>query len=280
MEGKNTQSGYLLGRSSWESCRLNLQHYLFKEDFGYLLHPSVNTTEKSLIADVGCGTAIWPIQLAKTLPPSVEIHGFDIDLKQAPPPQWLPDNLKLDTLDALAEIPEHLRGKYDVVHLRLFVFVVENDDPMPLIRNMMTMLKPGGYLQWEEYDREGSILKTAIAGQSVQCMVAAMMFPTTLSAASRSQKLSAGWPSRLGQHLQEGGLQLVADEKKVVPDEYLAYQQDVNMVSLEEVSRGWAEEDVARFGDIFQAAEKERANARKGIAFTLRRRLCVAKKPM
>ena len=43
-------------------------------------------------------------------------------------------------LDALGEIPEELIGVYDVVQLRLFQVVVKDNDPGPLLRNVVSML--------------------------------------------------------------------------------------------------------------------------------------------
>lgn len=49
-------------------------------------------------------------------------------------------------LDALGEIPEHLFGIYDIVHLRLFQVVVKDNDPGPLLRNMLRMLSESSNL--------------------------------------------------------------------------------------------------------------------------------------
>lgn len=48
--------------------------------------------------------------------------------------------MTLDTFDVHKPLPEHLRGKYDLVHVRLFLAVVKNDDPLPLLENLMAML--------------------------------------------------------------------------------------------------------------------------------------------
>ena len=53
-----------------------------------------------------------------------------------------------------------MRGKYDIVHVRLLILVVENSDPRPIIRNLVQMLKPGGYLQWEELNYPDHYVKT------------------------------------------------------------------------------------------------------------------------
>ena len=46
----------------------------------------------------------------------------------------------MQQLDALGEMPEHLVGIYDIVHLRLFQVVVKDNDPGLLLRNMLKML--------------------------------------------------------------------------------------------------------------------------------------------
>lgn len=83
---------------------------------------------------------IWLLDLARTLPPTAQLDGFDIDISDCPPEQWLPRNVTMRHLDALGEIPEHLAGKYDIVQLRLFQVVVKDNDPGPLLRNMVKML--------------------------------------------------------------------------------------------------------------------------------------------
>lgn len=44
------------------------------------------------------------------------------------------------TLDIHKPIPEELKGKYDIVNVRLFLTVVRNDDPLPILQNLMDML--------------------------------------------------------------------------------------------------------------------------------------------
>ena len=84
--------------------------------------------------------SIWLLDLARTLPPTTRLDGFDIDISDCPPEQWLPRNIKMRYLDALGEIPSHLVGIYDIVQLRLFQVVVKDNDPSPLLRNMLKML--------------------------------------------------------------------------------------------------------------------------------------------
>ena len=83
---------------------------------------------------------IWLLDLARTLPSTAQLDGFDIDISDCPHEQWLPRNVKMQQFDALSEIPEHLVGMYDIVQLRLFQVVVRDNDPGPLLRNVLRML--------------------------------------------------------------------------------------------------------------------------------------------
>ena len=48
------------------------------------------------------------------------------------------------------DVPEQMIGVYDIVHVRLLVLVVQKSDPRKVLRNLIHMLKPGGYIQWDE----------------------------------------------------------------------------------------------------------------------------------
>lgn len=48
---------YRLNRDVLATTRLNLQHYIWKESMGYILHPSIKVPDSNAsIADVGTGT--------------------------------------------------------------------------------------------------------------------------------------------------------------------------------------------------------------------------------
>ncbi|KAJ0424604.1 hypothetical protein BJY00DRAFT_309029 [Aspergillus carlsbadensis] len=163
MSSTGPQDDYLLSRDYIDCDRLNLQHSLWTKIFGYLLHPCIDTSSPTLtIADIGTGTASWLTDLSALLPATCQLDGFDIDTSQAPPKEWLPANVSLHEWDVFTELPEHLIGRYDVVHVRLLVFVVKGD-PTPILRNLVRMLKPGGWLQWAEPDVRTMRILTAKA---------------------------------------------------------------------------------------------------------------------
>ena len=152
--------GYMLGRSYAAASRLNLLHYLWKESLHFNLHPSIPIPDDALVADVATGTAIWPIDVAREYP-NMQLHCFDIDTSQAPPKQWLPPNITLETWNIFDDVPEHMIGIYDVVHVRLLVLVVQRGDPSDILRSLIRMLKPGGHLQWDELNyHDTHVIKT------------------------------------------------------------------------------------------------------------------------
>ena len=146
---------YMFNRSYSDSARLHLQHWLWLHRLRYILHPAIPATSQDQplrIADVGTGNAVWIFELLPHVPPSTLIDGFDNSQDHFPASDWLPPNVSLGLFDAFGEIPSELVGKYDVVHIRTFAVIVRGNDPTTLLRNLVKMLKPGGWLQWDEMD--------------------------------------------------------------------------------------------------------------------------------
>ena len=82
----------------------------------------------------------WLLDLVENVPPTTRLHGFDISSSGFPPKSWLPSNVSFNVLDSLKEAPEELWGQYDIVHIRLFLIVVNDNDPTPLLRHCMKLL--------------------------------------------------------------------------------------------------------------------------------------------
>ena len=83
--------------------------------------------------------SIWLIDVNRQLP-SAGLDGFDISPDQFPPKQWLPTAISLETLNIHEPVAEHLEGRYDLIHVRLFLAVVKNNDPTPILSKLMAML--------------------------------------------------------------------------------------------------------------------------------------------
>ena len=71
---------------------------------------------------------------------SCQLDGYDIPAKHFPPKEWRPLNLQYSTYDALYPVLDEMIGKYDVVHVGLLVMIVKNEDPVPLLLNLLSMV--------------------------------------------------------------------------------------------------------------------------------------------
>ena len=107
-------------------------------------HPPRPTTSTQLlnneVTKVDPLLSIWLIELARTLPPSAQLDGLDISFEQCPPKEWLPDNIALIKHDVLSEPPPSLLESYDILHVQLFITILRDGNPVPMLQNLMKML--------------------------------------------------------------------------------------------------------------------------------------------
>lgn len=150
-------------RNFRSSARLHLQHFLIQNTIGYLLEPTIEEfvigprrSQQIKVADLACGNGIWLSELYSTLTRaniSAQLDGFDINPINFPNPTHLPASVSLKQLDILAKpLPVELIGVYDIVHIRAIPSVVTKSggDPTPVLSVASQLLKPGGFLQWDE----------------------------------------------------------------------------------------------------------------------------------
>ncbi|KAI4177458.1 MAG: hypothetical protein LQ343_000439 [Gyalolechia ehrenbergii] len=113
------------------------------------------------MADIGSGSCIWPIDLLQELPFAFSVDAIDVSLEQCPTRSWLPNNINLIIHDAYQPFPEHMIGKYDLVHVQNFLCVWRDEKSKDLVRNLLALLKPGGFIQWSEQDPAANRVITA-----------------------------------------------------------------------------------------------------------------------
>lgn len=227
------EEGYPFNRDALASTRLNLQHQLWIACTGYHLHNKVVVPQNALVADIGCGTGIWSLELARQLPMGGKIEAYDLNLAQTPPKAWWPSNVTFSQMDIFADIPQHIQARYDVLNIRLFMCVVQSGDPMPLLQNLMKLLKPGGYLQWQEYDPSTDKVMCAdphTSAPKLDALRAAIRGPT----GNQEHILRQHWVPTLHSRFAEVGGALMAHEKVWTPNEYITVKQDVTFLAVRE----------------------------------------------
>lgn len=110
----------------------------------------LTTITSPRVADVGTGSGIWLKALVGYLPTTSVLTGFDIDTSKLPAPRSMPRNVTLLHGNILEPFSDDLLGTYDLVHVRFLIFSLKATEWVPAARNLRTLLKPGGYLLWEE----------------------------------------------------------------------------------------------------------------------------------
>lgn len=82
------------------------------------------------------------MDLARQLPDTTQLYGFDISDAQYPHAAYLPQNVSLKVLDSTqSDPPEELQGTFDIVHLRLWLAIVPNGDPTAILTHALKLLR-------------------------------------------------------------------------------------------------------------------------------------------
>ena len=269
---------YTLGRDYRASARLTLQHHLWLETCAYYLHPSIPSAKEQLtIADVGTGTGIWLLGLAKSLPhPPAYMCGLDISGDQFPRPEWMPSNIHFREHDVFdpAGPPDDLLGAFDIVHIRLFVGVIKNNNPTELLDYCHKLLKPGGCLQWDDLDpARNQIARGVDPSASAEGM-------EMISRMTRTQK-PTDWIAQLPATFAQCGFEVAdVDLKTILPWQRGMYIDIYCMLAdefVERASRGG--EGIKPVANYYaEAAAKASAERKHGVFIELTYQIVVGKK--
>lgn len=99
----------------------------------------------------------WLLNLSTLLSETVQLDGLDISFEAAPPPEWLPTNVRLRHWDIREEVPDDLVEKYDVVHLRLLSFVLRDEEIPHILQNITKLISQYPQLRFVRATRMHSV---------------------------------------------------------------------------------------------------------------------------
>lgn len=277
------QSSYPLSRSYLSTTRLIAQHALWQHDLRFLLHPTITaslllddpsrsnlnaiaspaepqpSTSPPIrlhppelsprIADLATGTAFWSLSIHDQYP-HARITASDISLSQAPPCAWLPPGLDVREWDFYTPIPKEWERQFDVVHIRLALLAIKGNDTRTVLESAWEMLKPGGWMQWDELNPEGA--STVVAeGAGVE--------DEDVTQFQRMQELTdfAGliWVRRLEGAFENAGFQSVGKAMFEGKKSMMSFFQSMQFLVMEEEGERWEEE----------ARERVRRNVERGV---------------
>ncbi|KAF8892241.1 S-adenosyl-L-methionine-dependent methyltransferase [Infundibulicybe gibba] len=158
---------YELPIDNVEMQRLALQHQMWTLLIGGLYPQSfADTIQNQLrnsvasILDVGCGSGIWSIEMAKRFP-TADVIGLDLNKQSY---QDAPSNFSFIQGDITTGLPQ-LREKFNIIHCRCVAQHVP--DPQQLVTTLAECLKPGGILlladgDWVAFDEKQEPLSPVI----------------------------------------------------------------------------------------------------------------------
>jgi len=202
-----------------------------------------------------------------------QLDGLDYNLEQAPHQAWLPQNVQLRHWNVFEDPPEQLLGKYDYVHTRLLVLVVEAKDPRPIIRNLFKLLKPGGYLQWDELDTVNMAIKKVDQNQHTPALDQL-----------RDWSWADGrhdWTVKLPDFLTEEGFQDATADFHGDPEELTRAFTDQHLLTAEEFAEGLVKLGKKETADkYFRIVEEAYEEEVLGAALCVPRVVCTARKPL
>ena len=142
------EGSYLLPKDSQEINRLDFQHYLLRQALkGNYLAP---IRDPGYILDVGAGTGRWGREMATCFPAS-QVMG--IDLEQVASTGPIPPNYTFAPGSVLTRLPV-ANNTFHFVHQRLLVGAIPAQQWPDVIRELLRVTKPSGWLELVESGSE------------------------------------------------------------------------------------------------------------------------------
>ncbi|CEJ54140.1 hypothetical protein PMG11_00462 [Penicillium brasilianum] len=148
---EGTEGQYLLPHHVSEIDRLRRQHEYTKvcSDGNLLGFPLPESSQQLEILDSGCADGTWLLDLARDYPQKqLALHGIDIGshLFLANP------HLDLRQHDLLQSFPDSWGWKehFDIIHQRFLVWGLKETEWPRVLKNLQSVLKPGGRIQFVE----------------------------------------------------------------------------------------------------------------------------------
>ncbi|KAI0546391.1 S-adenosyl-L-methionine-dependent methyltransferase [Xylaria curta] len=215
------------------SARLHLQHMLCQNTLGFLLEPHISqsvssrSTDSLKIADLACGNGIWLTDLSHELP-TATLHGFDINEIVFPSPSFLPPSVTMKKRDILSRpLAPEMTGVYDIIHVRSFLSLIHDENTTPFLSTVLAMLKPGGWLQWEEL-RSDFIIEPASPDLATD---ACKSLSRILRHISDRDGMTQDLVTRLDDHLVKHGFEEVHMVRSATrKQDYKAWTDDMLMI--------------------------------------------------
>lgn len=176
-------------------------------------------------------SSAWLVDLCHTLSKDSTFYGFDIQPIHFPSPSYLPSNIHLLQQNVIdASIPADLEGSFDLVHIRAFGSSIRNSNASPILSAAHRLLKPGGWLQWDEADTSAMTAQSANTNAATghqRCTALLQL----LEAGGKATGTTSDWLGNLDKQFEGNGFEDVGVKKYGLRmEQYKAWTEDYLLV--------------------------------------------------
>lgn len=189
---------------------------------------------------------------------------------QAPHPSQIPKNCTMKYWNFFDPVPEEMTGRYDIIHTRLLVLAIEPSQLPSILSSLSKMLKPGGYLQWDELDVVNMGVKkidTAVPSPALDELV-------TISRGNGRYD----WTLDIPKAMEESGFADVKCEFVGDLPELVRPMGEMHLMTMEEIGVGFAKRGQHEMAaKLYQAIEDAGKEATLGATLYFPRIVCVGR---
>ncbi|KAJ3575571.1 hypothetical protein NP233_g1001 [Leucocoprinus birnbaumii] len=138
-------STYLLPADDSERFRFDTQHKSITRAFNNKLVLSpVNLQAGDKVLDSGAGSCSWLLDLASTIPSTIELYATDVETRLFPAQP--PDNVRL-LKASVTDLPEEWTGTFQLIHQRLLMSALTSKEWPIALNELFRVTKPGGWVE-------------------------------------------------------------------------------------------------------------------------------------
>ncbi|CAG8667032.1 18947_t:CDS:2 [Gigaspora margarita] len=148
-------SKFHLPKNDKDIDRMHEQHFLFQHIWECNFSSPIERTlhEPAIVLDVGCGPGTWLLEMSTTYPQS---QFYGIDIAHAFPKEIKPGNLEFIQSDITNGI-KFDDDYFDFVRMSLLATFLQEDKWVRVLRELIRVLKPGGYIEIIEHELQYNI---------------------------------------------------------------------------------------------------------------------------
>jgi hypothetical protein len=161
-----------------------------------------------------------------------------------------------------------MTGRYDFVHIRLLVLAIEQSQLPLILRSVLKMLKPGGYLQWDELD----LVNMGVKKVDSTVPTPALDELVTMSKANGRYN----WTLEIKKKMEEEGFQEVSLDLIGDPPELVRPFNELHLMSMEEIGVSFARRGQNEMASkLYQLIKDAYQEATLGATLYFPRVICV-----